>query len=926
MGLSEKEKKKQADAKRRMKMRWVVRYGRFMVFLYACVIMAVGVIIGYFVEPIIFAPSAPAVSKPKKEEPAKPAEDTEPEEPQEPEPPADDTPEPDEPEVEDDEDDTPEPEEPEDDETIDVDKARRLLEEDAGQGPAQEQKFTGTTISRHAWHDPRKVKVTLEAKLRHKLGLAGRNNIPKFLEDPETRLMLAQYEVLRLADMDALCELFRDRQVAESLEPLLNDLRWMTALAYDGELKNPEVVLEMIYYFRQLDPNMDKEELVEGEGRPTGVKRRIAAAVAAEFSRHGWYGAAKTQNDKKLDKRQKKMAQLMGEDNVRTMSDDDKRQRRTKRSTSKDNQREERFQLARERYMYFARSWDDDQLNAIFPQLPDWLMRFTCGWATSAFGTATTMTWLRDNTSAPLEEHLQMHGQVPYLPTNKYGDDIHSGWYYQPYDVLYPGNFAKEVRDVGGVCVQLSPFGAGSACSNGIPAMCMSEPGHCSWTMWDGKKWQPCNSHSENRMVSNLPWDLESFSDLELMAVIFQEQGKRTRDAQMVCTLAAMMAEKKSTLNSRRFYELAASMQPLYTPLWSSYLETVAPMLARQPKKYLEVNEFFCSNLAPRNPALCAKYLTEHIYPPMLKALRHPKKKLQAFLSYINHWDKNEGRDWNISEVLDMQYEGVGKLVWMRTGLLEAIGESVQKHREFVPALGWAVRKAMMENKLLGNKMLRIVDAMLEDLSPQNEEQAAVRRALHAAVIRGVEDIAALALTKNGVKGLSRKDCMELFNKYSRDYVQPDAQGDLPAFTPPPGNLISPGGLVTLSEYRADQSSLVEHAAALTLQGGNIISEKGGGQVLTIELPKLSTIGGIVIVVNGSCSQYIDAFIETSTDGKKWSLWQRLPNDYPGSVMVLEVKSHAPRAKFVRINSGGGIFMPGINFKAVLIYDNKSSK
>ena len=108
------------------------------------------------------------------------------------------------------------------------------------------------------------------------------------------------------------------------------------------------------------------------------------------------------------------------------------------------------------------------------------------------------------------------------------------------------------------------------------------------------------------------------------------EEGQRTRDAQMVSSLANLFARSKNPTPALKLYEMAVTMQPLYTPVWADYLNTAAKSLSRRPAKYLGVNEFLCSSVAPKHPEMCARYLTETIYPTLLKSLRTTKQKLVA--------------------------------------------------------------------------------------------------------------------------------------------------------------------------------------------------------------------------------------------------------------------------------------------------------
>lgn len=818
-------------------------------------------------------------------------------------------------------------EEPADEgELVDIKKAKASFHDEGDiDKPVQEEHFKGQ-LSVSSWNSPKSLKQQLTSRIRIALTKTGINNISAFLADPANRLMLAQWQLLQSADMDGLAKLMHNRKAAESLTPLLNDLPWVSAFVYDGELKNADVALNMIYNMRQADPSMDGTMVESGSGVANPyMKRYIAAAVATEYARHNWYDLPVEKEGESPHSR--RLAKLVGQYADGLAAERTARRRKGKKEAA------DPYKFARERYLFYASAWDEELLNSKFATTPNWLLRFICGWeGCSDYGTPTTMKWLIDNVSLPAEQYLSAHIKVDYLPTNIYtatltgGTPAHMPSYYEPFDMLYPDNKAKEVRDIGGVCVQLSHFGAAAACANGIPALTMGEPGHCSYTVYHDGKWVPCNSFSETRTLASQYWDFETFTDLELLTKMYT-QGQRTRDAQLICTLASVHHELRSDKNARLLYELAQVMQPLYLPLWNQYLSTMARTLRNKSDKALEINNFICEHLAPEHPQLCARYLEENIYPILLKSIRKPNDRLAAFLAYITNLKTNEKKDWDIDTILNLQYDALKSSTQHRQRYLEAICDHVQQNPDFVPALGWAISKVFMENRGLSNKYLKMVDEVIAKLSPDDPDEAIQRMAVQSAVIRAAEDMRVAMLSDPHFKGPRPEFCVELISKYSSDYrpADDDDQSKLPPFKSPSGHLISPGSIVMLSSYSKDRLQFASHASALTTDGGSISSEVGRNHQLTIELPKVSTIGRIVIIPTNGCSSYAEWFIETSTDGKKWDLLQKLPNELNEPSITIDIKHNFPRAKFVRIDSGGGIFMPGINFKAVLIYDNRKS-
>ncbi len=805
--------------------------------------------------------------------------------------------------------DSPEEEEEEDPENAEITKINHPLGEDNGRRPVQEQNVK-SVIRPNEWRKPKALERKLTNRIRSRVGNPGREHILAFIREPENRLQIAQWELLHRADLDALTELMKDKGTADSLAELLNNLPWISSFVYDGEMEKPEIALAMINQFRQVDKNMDRDILTDATKIKPGVKRRIAAAVAVEFTRNGWYGAGAP-----LSKEQIKYYKEIGMPLPDIAADSGKR-----RAPAKDN-----FRLARERYLYFAESWDKGLLNSSFGNMPDWLMHFPCGWkGDHPMGLASSLRWQRDNCSAPARAYVGMCSQVPYLPLNKYGDVIFSKYYYQPFDVIYPGLFAKETRDVGAVCGGLSHYGASAACANGVPAFTMGEPGHCAYAVFVDGEWHAANSISEKREPHYATWGLHRWSAMQMMTDMYKD-GQRTRDAQMICSLAALLSQNKNPIKALSLYEMAVTMQPLYNPVWTMYLDTAAKHLSKRPSKYLGVNDFICSSVAPKHPEMCARYLTETIYPSLLTTLKTGKQKMVAFKSYFENLNENEKAEWDMEKMLNMQFDSLGKALPIKLNFFKLVADSVRRRPAFGAALSWAVRRAYVEKRSVGDRVRGMVDELLTQLPKDDPNYESTQLLLKASVIRAAEEMTALSLEGPRSNGRDKEYYLDLANKYSKEFLKP-GENNMPDFTPPPGKLVSPGGLVMLDMYAPKQDSIVTHSAALTPQGGAIISEKGKHRKVTVELPKRTYIGGIVIVPSGrDCTAYREWYVETSVDGKSWKLLANLPESSENPCIVLTVEHDCPQARYIRIDSGAEQ-LQGINFKAILVYDNKKGK
>lgn len=761
-------------------------------------------------------------------------------------------------------------------------------EAEALRKPFKEQTYTGKT-SIGNWKNPKALKRRLGSKLRSSLKNTDQKNVENFLLDPEMRLAMAQWELLHRSNLENLGKLMRDRNACKALEPLLNDLEWVSGFVYDGELQNAEIALGMIAHFAQVDENMFKDTAQDGEEASPWLKRRVAGAIATQFTRNGWYGEEKELTKEELDN-MRELGYFMP-----TLPGDKKRGKN----------KQDVYRAARERYLYFAESIDKGLLHSKFATLPTWQLHYVCGWkGNSPFGTASTMRWLRDNCAAPAHAYVGMCRQVPYLPTNVYGDSIHSEWYYQPFDVLYPGNFAKETRDVGAVCGGLSHFGASSACANGVPAITMGEPGHCAYAVYFDGSWHPANSLNpeDKRSPHYSIWGEYTWKALQAQEDMYS-QGAITRDAQMVVTLASVMAEYRNPNNALKLYELAVQMQPLYRPVWDMYLQTATVTLGRRPRRWLGVNEFVCTSIAGENPKSCADLLIDKIYPGMLKALRSPKQKLAAYEMYFKQLNANEKGQWAFNRLLDMQYQSLGKALAYKEDYMQILVNCVAEKPEFCQMLAWAIKTAAQENKAMHRKVLAMIDLAVA-ANPDNKQL------LSCGVIRGAEETGDI----------------ELANKWSKDYL--GGGGSLPAFEPVGGNLVSAGGLLTLTSYDDDQSIITSHGAALTETGGSVISSPSNAEHVVLQLQKKVNIGGIVLVAGGgTLSRRGYLVIEYSTDGKTWKHLAELTlEDSAKNMMRLNITRNHPSAKFIRITDKAISGEAQINLKAILVYDNKKVK
>lgn len=785
----------------------------------------------------------------------------------------------------------------EEDEAKVIERLRKLTKNElreSNDGPVNEKNYQGK-IRDNRWKNVKALKKQLTNSLRGGLRSTKQEDVMAYIALPENRLALAQWHLLNLADLDKLSKLMKDSNTCKALGALLNDLPWITGFLYDGEVKNVTDTLAILDHLRRCDPNMDKVEMTEGRRKSDAkkgdtlndinIKKRIAGAVAAEYGRNGWYGG---------NQREMTAAELKEYKDILGIVPPKQNGRKGKKDP---------YRLARERYLFMSEGVDKRLYNSKFYTTPDWLLRFICGWkGDSGFGTVSTMKWLRENVSAPSGSYLGMGGQVPYRPLNIFGDMIFGAHYYQPFAAIYPDNLSKMTRDIGAVCGGVSHFGASAANANGIPAMTMGEPGHCAYTVYHEGKWHACNSIFPEKFPHWSFWGKSNWSTLTTYTTMYQA-GARTRNAQLISTLADVLSSDSGNYSgvtkALRLYELSVSMQPLNRGVWNNYVDTAARGLKKRPKQWLAVNDFLCKSMAPESPESCASVLIERIYPAMLSTFTHRSQALEAYTSYFKALKKQEQNVWDIEALLNLQFAGIAKSEVERMKYYSVIAETCSKKPEFALAINWLLKTAHKQKITEGRKALKIVEKMRE-LSPN-------KRLIDAAIIRSAEELGNI----------------ELFKKYSKPYLKADGHDMNMHF--PQYQLISNDATISLGSYHEDQAPIVNHAAALTQKGGHIQSEGGKHQKVTVVLPKLKRIKAITIVPNGGLSGYWEWNIESSKDGKTWETVIELPDRSKKPHITIEFNRKMITAKYIRIDSGSNQTQ-GINFKAILIYDNKPLK
>lgn len=723
------------------------------------------------------------------------------------------------------------------------------------------------------WKQPKTLKNRLESAIRSRVKRADEASVRAFLSDPANELMVAQWEVLNRADIDKLSALMRDPAACKHLSELLNNSEWCGSFVYDGEMSHADAALAMVNEFRIAEEKR--------KDKPAGLtpvqekmKRRMAAAIAVEFARNGWYGEGKELTDEEKEKY---------EDIGMPQPERKKGARR--------QDKESVYMLAKERYLLFAEGIEQDLLNSSFWRQPDWLLHFVGGWkGENAFGSATTMRWARDNCSVPDHEYAGLAGQVPYLPLNEFGDVIFNSAYYEPYRELYPNNMAKMTRDIGAVCGGLSHFGTTGAVSNGVPAVTMGEPGHCAYTVYLDGEWQLCNSVSNKHSPHWAFCGENSWSAFQMMTAMYKDP-ENTRLSQEIGSLAGVFAARRNLKDAVKLYELALEIQPLNLPVWREYMQMVEQKMKRNPATWVALHNKICQALAPKYPARAGDYLMEAVYPSMIPLLRAPLKRLQAYRPFFESVGELDDNGWKIDELLEIQYLSLAKSGLYKQQYLQLLRDTFFKKPSYHQMFVWSVCKMAEDNKAMLGRYLAETEKMLDT--------AADREMVLAALIQAAEQMGDKAL----------------FDKYT-GMVGPLEGPQLPFIPEFHGNLVSEGAMLHLTTYGDDEKHIIGHAAALTPEGGRIETASSKAESVTLILPKRTNIGCIVFCPAAPAG----SLLEISLDGETWEPLTDMPDASAKGYNRMEF-TRTPAAKYVRISTTSQGGNASLKFNLFHVYE-----
>ncbi len=473
--------------------------------------------------------------------------------------------------------------------------------------------LNGESQTGREWTDPAAVKKKLAKKIASAFPSAEKLNAKAaddFLRSAENRMLLARWYFLEVAGTDAVKSVTENKNSRKDFFRFLSSAEWLEGFLYSGEPLNSDDFLNYLMFILKKYPNVFEEPML----------RKIATATAGEFSRNGW---------------------------------------------SKGNS----ARIAR-RYKFFADSWSKGMLNSTFDELDFWDMRIVCGWKgnNAGYDNETSLRWSRDNVKLPEKGYAgQAIHQLHYRLFSKLGDSVQTGDYYAPFRNYFSKNKSKELCipamafEVGAVCGGVSHFGATGAASNGVPALTMGEPGHCSFAVRSNGKWHPNNSISWDRIAHWKyfgSWETGSWAFLVMLQDMYDD-GKNTFPALRKYALAKLFASIEKRKEAIALYEASLAQQPLNYLVWRDYCN-----FAKEQKAglsfWMKANDKAIEAFNKKYPDVASKVLEKFVYPNLFPLLKDEKTKLEVVEKFLKNLDALGPSSWAMEKFWDAQRKLLG--------------------------------------------------------------------------------------------------------------------------------------------------------------------------------------------------------------------------------------------------------------------------
>lgn len=544
-----------------------------------------------------------------------------------------------------------------------------------------------------------------------------------------------------------------------------------------------------------------------------------------------------------------------------------------------------------ERFAFYKESYESKMLNPVFETLDYWDMRFVVGSGNKGWGSVDSLTWFRDNVRLPVSGYCGAAYQVPYRLENYFGDSIHGSDYYRTFNGLYEA-YPEMVREVGAVCGGLSSYGTYAAVANGVPALTMGEPGHCAYAVRVDGVWRACNSVTPLRRSSHWNFYGSEWSMLLLTQEIMSDSealissGKYER-------LGDLFAAVGNEAEARTSYVKGLKEQSRNIARWRDYIDWEVKTGSLDVKAWQSINDSLCKYFALETPEICAKLLSEKVYPQLMPKLTNVNRKIDELSKYHKLVRKMGALQWDFGKELTKQLTSLDSTD--KKTLSEFFKMILNNHAKDSEvggmALAWCQKQADSDPDLKKR--------FIEDVTKLLARPGSVQKD----AIADLADSMILTAEKN--------DDIEGFQAVGLMMKDRFKKSTLPKYKSPAGELLSKGGLIRFEHFEEDATGLWQHWGILEKSGGSYTSDKDKSNIkATVSLPGIGLIQGVVVITEPMPKDAAKdvaertILIEGSEDGTSWT---KIGETHPiQAINIINGGKDPVRAKKIRVTRTGG--------------------
>ncbi len=548
------------------------------------------------------------------------------------------------------------------------------------------------------------------------------------------------------------------------------------------------------------------------------------------------------------------------------------------------------------RTAYYNKYWSMGRLNKQLDTLPMSQLRVLMGIkGEHKAGYVENYQWCLDNVHVPAEHYVgtgdfyAVCWRGTYRPHNIYGDSIHVN-FYETYGDAF-ATYGQEICDMGGICGALSHFGAYAAAANGLAAQTMGEPGHCAYAVLVDGKWCPAYSLSWQRWLHWQPWDgVSFFSSLQFSYDLYDAKNIKKTMQSMNLETAARSLESKSPKMALSLYQAAIKEQPLNMTSYRACFDLLAKDGALDDK--LQVLQALCQRMPKVAPEMAAHLMMSKGMPLLDAAPAEARIAVatEFWKSIVNMGPAT----WDVANFIAKQAawvaKGTSKPEAATLDFYSKLLAAVITKPDFTPAVmtwgnEWGAKQSESVQKALSQRTVQAI-------SLASGKGASVETLLRGALI-SAENMGDIPAFYTLMKNVPEKE----------RYV-----GGMPTWEPFAGELVSKGGLIRLSST-CEFDSPTMHAGILDPRGGKFHTGKDENAWVTVQLPYVCQINGVVIIPTGnSAFRQQNMVVQVSANGEEgsWVDVKDLGAKNPERVTRVDMSAAPQKALYVRILRKGG--------------------